>query len=93
MCPRRIYFLAKAEYFTGTGLKGGFQRWFYTAVGQIPIDRSGAEAAAGALTAASRQLEKGELMGMYPEAPDHPTVGSTRARPGSRGSLWRPGCR
>ncbi|MDF3280249.1 lysophospholipid acyltransferase family protein [Gordonia sp. N1V] len=72
MCPRRIYFLAKAEYFTGTGLKGGFQRWFYTAVGQIPIDRSGAEAAAGALTSASRQLEKGELMGMYPEGTRSP---------------------
>lgn len=72
MCPRRIYFLAKAEYFTGRGLKGAFQRWFYTAVGQIPIDRSGAEAAAGALTAASRQLEKGELMGMYPEGTRSP---------------------
>ena len=72
MCPRRIYFLAKAEYFTGTGLKGRFQKWFYTAVGQIPIDRSGAEAAAGALTAASRQLDKGELMGMYPEGTRSP---------------------
>ncbi|NDK89681.1 1-acyl-sn-glycerol-3-phosphate acyltransferase [Gordonia desulfuricans] len=72
MCPRRIYFLAKNEYFTGPGLKGAFQRWFYTAVGQIPIDRSGAEAAAGALTAASRQLDKGELMGMYPEGTRSP---------------------
>ena len=61
MVDRRIYFLAKNEYFTGTGLKGGFQRWFFTAVGQIPIDRSGAEAAEGALTAARRQLDKGKL--------------------------------
>ncbi|MFT4126678.1 MAG: lysophospholipid acyltransferase family protein [Gordonia sp. (in: high G+C Gram-positive bacteria)] len=72
MCPRRIYFLAKSEYFTGTGVKGAFQRWFYTAVGQIPIDRSGAEAAEGALTAATRQLAKGELMGMYPEGTRSP---------------------
>lgn len=72
MVRRRIYFLAKSEYFTGTGLKGGFQKWFFTAVGQIPIDRSGAEAAAGALTAARRQLEKGELMGMYPEGTRSP---------------------
>ncbi|MGW0036082.1 lysophospholipid acyltransferase family protein [Gordonia sp. NPDC003376] len=72
MCPRRIYFLAKNEYFTGPGLKGAFQRWFYTAVGQIPIDRSGAEAASGALTAASRQLDKGDLMGMYPEGTRSP---------------------
>ncbi|GAA1892786.1 MAG: 1-acyl-sn-glycerol-3-phosphate acyltransferase [Williamsia herbipolensis] len=70
--PRRIYFLAKSEYFTGTGLKGGFQRWFFTAVGQIPIDRTGADAAAGALIAARRKLEEGELMGMYPEGTRSP---------------------
>lgn len=72
MVPRRIYFLAKNEYFTGTGLKGAFQKWFFTAVGQIPIDRSGAEAAAGALSAARRQLEAGRLMGMYPEGTRSP---------------------
>ncbi|MET9202612.1 lysophospholipid acyltransferase family protein [Gordonia sp. NPDC003585] len=72
MVNRRIYFLAKSEYFTGTGLKGAFQRWFFTAVGQIPIDRSGAQAAEGALISARRQLEKGELMGMYPEGTRSP---------------------
>ncbi|MDL9944391.1 lysophospholipid acyltransferase family protein [Gordonia sp. ABSL11-1] len=72
MVNRRIYFLAKSEYFTGTGLKGAFQRWFFSAVGQIPIDRSGAEAAAGALISARRQLEAGELMGMYPEGTRSP---------------------
>ncbi len=72
MVNRRIYFLAKSEYFTGTGIKGAFQRWFFTAVGQIPIDRSGAEAASGALTAARRQLEAGQLMGMYPEGTRSP---------------------
>ena len=72
MVDRRIYFLAKSEYFTGTGLKGAFQRWFFTAVGQIPIDRSGAAAAEGALTAARRQLDNGKLMGMYPEGTRSP---------------------
>ncbi|ACY22247.1 phospholipid/glycerol acyltransferase [Gordonia bronchialis DSM 43247] len=72
MVNRRIYFLAKSEYFTGTGLKGRFQKWFFTAVGQIPIDRSGAQAAEGALISARRQLEKGELMGMYPEGTRSP---------------------
>ncbi len=41
---RRITFLAKAEYFTGTGLKGWFTRWFYTVAGQVPIDRTDATA-------------------------------------------------
>ena len=72
MVPRRIYFLAKAEYFNGTGIKGRFQAWFYTAVGQIPIDRTGAEAAADALKAARGQLEAGNLMGMYPEGTRSP---------------------
>lgn len=72
MVPRRIYFLAKSEYFTGTGLKGRFQRWFFTAVGQIPIDRTGADAAENALGAARRQLEAGNLMGMYPEGTRSP---------------------
>ena len=72
MVPRRIYVLAKAEYFNGTGIKGRFQAWFYTAVGQIPIDRTGAEAAADALKAARGQLEAGNLMGMYPEGTRSP---------------------
>ena len=40
---RRITFLAKAEYFTGTGLKGRFLAWFYTVAGQVPIDRTDAD--------------------------------------------------
>ena len=39
---RRITFLAKSEYFTGTGMKGWFSRWFYTVAGQVPIDRTDA---------------------------------------------------
>ncbi|HNP58303.1 MAG TPA: lysophospholipid acyltransferase family protein [Gordonia sp. (in: high G+C Gram-positive bacteria)] len=72
MIPRRMYFLAKSEYFTGTGFKGAFQRWFFSSTGQIPIDRTGADAAAGALDAARRQLDKGDLMGMYPEGTRSP---------------------
>src|SRR5699024_12644237 len=38
--PRQITFLAKAEYFNGTGIKGLASRAFFTGVGQSPIDRS-----------------------------------------------------
>jgi 1-acyl-sn-glycerol-3-phosphate acyltransferase len=69
---RRITFLAKAEYFTGTGMKGRFQRWFYTAAGQVPIDRSDADSAQSALTTAARILGEGELLGMYPEGTRSP---------------------
>jgi 1-acyl-sn-glycerol-3-phosphate acyltransferase len=69
---RRITFLAKAEYFTGTGLKGWFTRWFYTVAGQVPIDRSDADAAQAALDTAERLLGQGKLLGMYPEGTRSP---------------------
>ncbi|MUL45501.1 1-acyl-sn-glycerol-3-phosphate acyltransferase [Mycobacterium sp. CBMA293] len=69
---RRIYFLAKAEYFTGTGVKGKLTKFFYTSTGQVPIDRTDADSAADALTAAARILDKGTLLGMYPEGTRSP---------------------
>jgi len=69
---RRITFLAKAEYFTGTGLKGWFQRWFFTAVGQVPIDRTDADSARAALRTAQQVLDQGKLLGMYPEGTRSP---------------------
>jgi 1-acyl-sn-glycerol-3-phosphate acyltransferase len=69
---RRITFLAKAEYFTGTGVKGWFQRWFFTAVGQVPIDRTDADSARAALRTAQQVLDQGKLLGMYPEGTRSP---------------------
>ena len=69
---RRITFLAKAEYFTGTGIKGWFTRWFYTVAGQVPIDRIDADSAQSALTTAQRILGQGKLLGMYPEGTRSP---------------------
>jgi 1-acyl-sn-glycerol-3-phosphate acyltransferase len=69
---RRITFLAKAEYFTGTGLKGWCTRWFYTAAGQVPIDRTDADSAQSALVTAERILNQGKLLGMYPEGTRSP---------------------
>ncbi|WP_182526308.1 lysophospholipid acyltransferase family protein [Nocardioides dongkuii] len=65
--PRRVTFVAKAEYFTTPGVKGRLQRLFFSGAGQVPIDRSGASAAEGALSAAKRILDQGELFGIYPE--------------------------
>jgi 1-acyl-sn-glycerol-3-phosphate acyltransferase len=65
--PRRVTFVAKAEYFTTPGIKGWLQKKFFSGSGQVPIDRSGADAAAGALLAAKKILADGELFGIYPE--------------------------
>lgn len=69
---RRIWFLAKAEYFTGTGVKGWINRWFYTVSGQVPIDRTDADAAQSALDTAEALLSQGRLLGMYPEGTRSP---------------------
>ena len=65
--PRRVTFVAKAEYFTTPGVKGWFQKKFFSGAGQVPIDRSGASAAEGALKAAKKILGAGDLFGIYPE--------------------------
>jgi 1-acyl-sn-glycerol-3-phosphate acyltransferase len=69
---RRITFLAKAEYFSGTGLKGRLISWFYTVAGQVPIDRTDADSAQAALVTAARILSQGKLLGMYPEGTRSP---------------------
>ena len=64
---RHISFLAKLEYFTRPGIKGGLQRYFFTATGQVPVDRSGTDAATAALRTAKRLLDEGRLVGIFPE--------------------------
>ncbi|MEU6678556.1 lysophospholipid acyltransferase family protein [Streptomyces sp. NPDC059900] len=64
---RRITFLAKAEYFTGPGLRGRLTATFFRSAGQIPVDRSGKEAGQAAIREGLGVLRKGELLGIYPE--------------------------
>jgi 1-acyl-sn-glycerol-3-phosphate acyltransferase len=70
--PRRVTFLAKAEYFTGTGMKGVLQRLFFSGSGQVPIDRTNATAAEGAIRTGVRILNQGQLLGIYPEGTRSP---------------------
>ena len=65
--PRRVTFVAKAEYFNTPGLKGWFQRKFFAGSGQVPIDRTSGSAAEGALSSARKILAGGDLFGIYPE--------------------------
>lgn len=69
LLPRRVTFLAKSDYFTGTGIKGMLSRWFFAGTGQYPIDRSNADAAQAALNAGMEVLSSGEILCMYPEHP------------------------
>lgn len=65
--PRQVAFLAKAEYFTGTGLRGWVSRTWFTAIGSIPVERDHAKAAQRSLDLALSHLEAGGAFGIYPE--------------------------
>ncbi|MGW6448056.1 lysophospholipid acyltransferase family protein [Lentzea sp. NPDC055074] len=85
MLSRRVTFPAKIEYFTGTGLKGKLQKWFFSGVGQVPIDRSSASAAQGALDTGVRIVREGKLLGIYPEGTRSPDA---RLYKGKVGVAW-----
>lgn len=65
--PRPVHFLAKSDYFTGTGLKGAAQRAWFEGMGMLPVDRDDPQAALGSLEVALEVLNKGEAFGIYPE--------------------------
>lgn len=65
--PRQVAFLAKAEYFTGTGLRGWVSREWFTGVGAIPVNRDDARAAQESLDLALAHIQAGGAFGIYPE--------------------------
>jgi 1-acyl-sn-glycerol-3-phosphate acyltransferase len=72
MVKRKVTFVAKAEYFTGRGLKGWLVKMFFVGTGTIPVDRSGGRAAQAALETQLRVLREGHLAGIYPEGTRSP---------------------
>ncbi len=72
MVDRHITFLAKSDYFTGRGIKGRLTAWFFSAVGQVPVDRTGGRASEAAITTGLRVLGEGSLLGIYPEGTRSP---------------------
>jgi 1-acyl-sn-glycerol-3-phosphate acyltransferase len=79
---RRMYFVGKSDYFTGTGLKGRFNRAFFSRLGTVPIDRSGGAASEAALRAGLQILRRGDLFGIYPEGTRSPDGRLYRGRTG-----------
>jgi len=65
--PRRVHYLAKAEYFTGTGVGGWLTKTLFTALGAMPVQRQTSRAAQEALDTALGVLRQGEGFGIYPE--------------------------
>ncbi|MGH2760801.1 MAG: lysophospholipid acyltransferase family protein [Actinomycetota bacterium] len=65
--PRRVTYLAKAEYWDSWKT-----RWFFDLVGQIPVRRQDAEKAQAALDAGLQVLGRDGLLGIYPEGTRSP---------------------
>lgn len=80
---RPTSFLAKAEYFDRPGVIGAFQRWFFSALGQIPVDRAGGASAAPAIDAAARIIAAGGVWGIHPEGTRSPDGRLYRGRTGA----------
>lgn len=80
--PRPTHFMAKSEYFDGTGLKGRMTAWFFRSVGATPVDRSGGRASEAALRTGMRVLEAGQVFGIYPEGTRSPDGRLYRGRTG-----------
>ena len=65
--PRPVAFLAKSDYFTGTGVSGAVRRAFFANSNAIPVDRHSSRAAQESLDAALLVLQEGRGFGIYPE--------------------------
>ncbi len=65
--PRKVVFLAKSDYFTGTGVRGALSRAWFGGLGMLPVDRDDSKAALASLDVALEVLGRGEAFGIYPE--------------------------
>ena len=67
VAPRKVTFLAKAQYFNGAGVKGALSRAWFEGLGMIPVDRDDTKAALASLDIALAVLGEGGAFGIYPE--------------------------
>jgi len=82
LIDRRIYFLAKSDYFTGKGLKNWAVKHFLLGTGMLPIDRSGGKASEASLNTGLQVVAKGNVLGIYPEGTRSPDGKMYRGRTG-----------
>ena len=83
LIDRQVSFLAKSDYYTGTGVKGWITKTFMKSAGMLPIDRSGGKASEASLQTGLGVLERGEVLGIYPEGTRSPDAKLYRGRTGA----------
>jgi 1-acyl-sn-glycerol-3-phosphate acyltransferase len=65
--PRRVVFLAKAEYWEGRSLASLPRRLFFRTFGAVPVQREQQRDAQASLDLAKEVLARGDAFGIYPE--------------------------
>lgn len=65
--PRKVAFLAKKDYFEGTGVKGFLTKAWFEGIGMLPVDRDDPQAALHSLDTALGVVGQGGAFGIYPE--------------------------
>lgn len=65
--PRRVVFLAKAEYWEGHSLASLPRRLFFRTFGAVPVQRDQQADAQASLDLAREVLARGDAFGIYPE--------------------------
>lgn len=81
--PRHIAFWAKAEYWTGSGVRGWLTRSIVGGLGAIRVERAGGRAALAAFDGAIPVLQSGDLVAIYPEGTRSPDGRLYRGRTGA----------
>lgn len=80
---RPISFLAKAEYFDRSSLKGRATAWFMDQVSTIPVERDKGRAAMASMDALAGALRDGRVIALHPEGTRSPDGRLYKGRTGA----------
>jgi 1-acyl-sn-glycerol-3-phosphate acyltransferase len=69
---RQVLYFAKAEYFTGPGVRGRVTAWTFSQLGLVPVDRDNPRAAANTIDVGVELLGQNKALGIYPEGTRSP---------------------
>lgn len=80
---RTVRFLAKSDFYSGGSIVNRLLGLFLRSIGVMPVNRSGGAASRTAIAAGLTVLERGEVLGIYPEGTRSPDGRLYRGRTGA----------
>lgn len=89
---RTVRFLAKSDFYSGGSRMNRVLGLFLRSIGVMPVNRSGGAASRTAIAAGLTVLERGEVLGIYPEGTRSPDGRLYRGRTGVARMALESGC-